>query len=88
MRKITIRQLQQNMFRELENLPVVITRKGIDTFIIRGIENVTTSDNVTTSKSQDVTTIKDKVVNQLATCHYPYCNNPIVEGSEYCKSHK
>ena len=81
MRKITIRQLQQNMFRELENLPVVITRKGIDTFIIRGIENVTTSDNVTTSKSQDVTT-------SFKLCKYPMCNNYAEDNSDYCKSHK
>lgn len=87
MRKITIRQLQQNMFRELDDLPVVITRKGIDTFIIRAFDNVTTNDNVTTS---DVTTspiVTTSKINQLQTCSFPRCFNPRVEGKEYCTSH-
>jgi hypothetical protein len=81
MRKITIRQFQQNLYRELDNLPVVITRKGIDTFIIRAFDNVTTNDNVTTSKSQDVTT-------SFKLCKYPMCNEYAEYNSDYCKSHK
>lgn len=92
MRKITIRQLQQNMFRELDDLPVVITRKGIDTFIIRAFDNVTTNDNVTTSDvttSPIVTTSKTQdVTTSFKLCHYPLCNEPSVQGSEYCISHK
>jgi antitoxin (DNA-binding transcriptional repressor) of toxin-antitoxin stability system len=49
MRTITIRQLQQHLFNELQSLPVTITRNGKPSFIVTTFDNVTTYKDVTTS---------------------------------------
>lgn len=64
MRTITIRQLQQNIYKELKDLPVVVTIKGENKYII----------NVATIDTPNVATIIKNEAKNVATSISPVQN--------------
>jgi len=81
MRTITIKQFQSNLYAEIQDLPVVVTQKGIPTFIVTAYDKVTTSE-VTTY--DEVATYPEEKVTTLGKCRVPYCKSQAVgEGEVY-----
>jgi len=83
MRKVTIRQFHTNMWEEIKDLPVEVTRYNVPLFVVTPIKG----DLKKEEPSIPVTIAEEKPV-FFKICKTKMCNNYAVEGSDFCVSHK
>ena len=90
MRQKTIKEFHQNMWNEIKDLPVEVTRNNIPIF---RCEPVTVGDlkrKDVPAKKVDESQIPVTVERKLGYCNYPYCKKPAVkerDGRFWCEDH-
>jgi len=91
MRTISIKQFRDNLYGEIKDLPVVVTQKGISTFMVLPYAGKVTT--LEKREEEKVTTLGEKGEDQVTTeevtkvygkCKVPYCSNRATgEGKVY-----
>jgi hypothetical protein len=71
MKTITIKQFQKNIYKELEDLPLVVTRLKKPLFVVTLFdEKVATTPKVVTSKPKKVATMKSPKIDDDFQCKH------------------
>lgn len=96
-----MREFNRNMYKEMNDLPLVITVNGKDTYQFSKVPDVTTEPIVTTPVVTTSVNLHPKVATKKTpkneskefsnfTCMYPFCSKDAVTeqgGKWYCKEH-